>query len=231
MASNLMGVEALPMKAGSVTHASAGWNIEVLSDAGEPVPEGEIGNIVAKLPLPPGAFATLWNNHARYLSAYMDAFPGYYQTGDAGMIDADGYVHIMARTDDVINVAGHRLSTGQLEEILTGHADVAECAVVGVADALKGQVPLGLLVLNAGCARTEAEVAAEIVTLVREKLGPVAAFKNARVVAKLPKTRSGKILRATIRAIADGQPYRVPGTIEDLSVLDALKPLIAPSSP
>ncbi len=231
MASNLMGVEALPMKAGSVTHASAGWNIEVLSDAGEPVPEGEIGNIVAKLPLPPGAFATLWNNHARYLSAYMDAFPGYYQTGDAGMIDADGYVHIMARTDDVINVAGHRLSTGQLEEILTGHADVAECAVVGVADALKGQVPLGLLVLNAGCARAEVEVATEIVALVREKLGPVAAFKNARVVAKLPKTRSGKILRATIRAIADGQPYRVPGTIEDLSVLDALKPLIAPSSP
>lgn len=147
------------------------------------------------------------------------------------MIDADGYVHIMARTDDVINVAGHRLSTGQLEEILTGHADVAECAVVGVADALKGQVPLGLLVLNAGCARAEVEVATEIVALVREKLGPVAAFKNARVVAKLPKTRSGKILRATIRAIADGQPYRVPGTIEDLSVLDALKPLIAPSSP
>ena len=159
----------------------------------------------------------------------MEAFPGFYQTGDAGLIDSDGYVHIMARTDDVINVAGHRLSTGQLEEILTGHEDVAECAVVGVADALKGQLPLGLLVLNADCQRTETEVAAEVIALVREKLGPVAAFKNARVVAKLPKTRSGKILRAIIRAMADGQPYTVPGTIEDISVLDQIKPLIEPN--
>ena len=230
MCSNLMGVEALPMKAGSVTHACCGWDIRVLGDDGQPVPVGEIGNIVAKLPLPPGAFATLWNNHERYVSAYMEAFPGYYQTGDAGLIDADGYVHIMARTDDVINVAGHRLSTGQLEEILTGHQDVAECAVVGVADALKGQLPLGLVVLNAGCARAEAEVAAEVIALVREKLGPVAAFKNARVVEKLPKTRSGKILRAIIRAMADGQPYTVPGTIEDMGVLDQIKPLIEPNS-
>ena len=230
MCSNLMGVEALPMKAGSVTHACCGWDIRVLGDDGQPVPEGEIGNIVAKLPLPPGAFATLWNNHERYVSAYMEAFPGYYQTGDAGLIDADGYVHIMARTDDVINVAGHRLSTGQLEEILTGHQDVAECAVVGVADALKGQLPLGLVVLNAGCARAEAEVAAEVIALVREKLGPVAAFKNVRVVEKLPKTRSGKILRAIIRAMADGQPYTVPGTIEDMGVLDQIKPLIEPNS-
>jgi len=229
MCSNLMGLEALPMKAGSVTHACCGWDIRVLSDDGQPTPVGEIGNIVAKLPLPPGAFATLWNNHERYLSSYMEAFPGFYQTGDAGLIDSDGYVHIMARTDDVINVAGHRLSTGQLEEILTGHEDVAECAVVGVADALKGQLPLGLLVLNADCQRTETEVAAEVIALVREKLGPVAAFKNARVVAKLPKTRSGKILRAIIRAMADGQPYTVPGTIEDISVLDQIKPLIEPN--
>ncbi|MGB1147934.1 MAG: AMP-binding enzyme, partial [Alphaproteobacteria bacterium] len=146
------------------------------------------------------------------------------------MIDEDGYVHVMARTDDVINVAGHRLSTGQLEEILTGHPDIAECAVVGVADSLKGQLPLGLMVLNAGCDRAEADVAAEVVSLVREKLGPVAAFKNARVVTKLPKTRSGKILRATIRAMADGQPYKVPGTIEDISVLDQIKPLIQPGA-
>lgn len=229
MCSNLMGVEALPMKAGSVTHACCGWDIQVLSDAGAPAAMGEIGNIVAKLPLPPGSFATLWNNHERYISSYMEAFPGYYQTGDAGLIDEDGYVHIMARTDDVINVAGHRLSTGQLEEILTGHQDVAECAVVGVCDALKGQLPMGLMVLNAGCARPEADVAGEVVALVREKLGPVAAFKNARVVAKLPKTRSGKILRAIIRAMADGQPYTVPGTIEDITVLDQIKPLIEPT--
>lgn len=228
MCSNLMGVEALPMKAGSVTHACCGWDIQVLSDAGMPTEVGEIGNIVAKLPLPPGSFATLWNNHDRYLSSYMEAFPGYYQTGDAGLIDEDGYVHIMARTDDVINVAGHRLSTGQLEEILTGHDDVAECAVVGVADALKGQLPMGLMVLNAGCERPEAEVASEVIARVREKLGPVAAFKKARVVEKLPKTRSGKILRAIIRAMADGQPYTVPGTIEDIAVLDQIRPLIEP---
>lgn len=230
MCSNLMGIEVLPMKAGSVTHSCCGWDILALSDEGEPVGVGEIGNIVARLPLPPGAFSTLWNNHERYLSSYMEAFPGYYQTGDAGLIDEDGYVHIMARTDDVINVAGHRLSTGQLEEILTGHKDVAECAVVGVADALKGQLPMGLMVLNAGCSRDEAEVASEVIALVREKLGPVAAFKNARVVAKLPKTRSGKILRAIIRAMADGQPYTVPGTIEDITVLEQIEPLIAPSA-
>lgn len=230
MCSNLMGVEALPMKAGSVTHACCGWDIVALSDDGDPVGVGEIGNIVARLPLPPGSFATLWNNHERYLSSYMEAFPGYYQTGDAGLIDEDGYVHIMARTDDVINVAGHRLSTGQLEEILTGHDDVAECAVVGVADALKGQLPMGLMVLNAGCSRDEAEVAREVIALVREKLGPIAAFRNARVVAKLPKTRSGKILRSIIRAMADGQPYIVPGTIEDMGVLEQIEPLISPSN-
>lgn len=228
--SNLMGVEALPAKPGSACRPSAGWDVRVLSDAGEELGQGEIGNLAVKLPLPPGAFATLWNNHPRWLSSYMEAFPGYYQTGDAGMIDEDGYVHVMARTDDVINVAGHRLSTGQLEEILTGHPDIAECAVVGVADSLKGQLPLGLMVLNAGCDRAEADVAAEVVSLVREKLGPVAAFKNARVVTKLPKTRSGKILRATIRAMADGQPYKVPGTIEDISVLDQIKPLIQPGA-
>ncbi|MGD9742166.1 MAG: propionyl-CoA synthetase, partial [Dongiaceae bacterium] len=186
---------------------------------GKPAKPGEIGAIVCKLPLPPGTLPTLWNADARYVEAYLRTYPGYYQTGDAGMIDEDGYIYVMARTDDVINVAGHRLSTGQMEEVLAAHPDVAECAVIGVADALKGQVPLGLLVLKAGVGRTPGEIVRETIDLVRERIGPVAAFKTATVVKRLPKTRSGKILRGTMQRIADGQAYKAPATIDDPAIL------------
>jgi propionyl-CoA synthetase len=220
---NCLGIEQLPVKHGSCTRAVPGWDVRVLEaeavgEAHEIEP-GEIGAIAIKLPLPPGALPTLWQADDRYVESYLATYPGYYQTGDAGFIDADGYIQVMTRTDDIINVAGHRLSTGGMEEVLAAHPDVAECAVMGVADALKGQVPLGLLVLKSGVARASSEIEAEAVALVRERIGPVASFKAALVVERLPKTRSGKILRGTMRAIADGEDYRMPATIDDPAIL------------
>jgi propionyl-CoA synthetase len=198
---NCIGIEALPIKPGSATRPSPGMNVQVLGSDGQAViGAGTIGELVIKLPLPPGSFPTLWNAQERFRAAYMDEFPGYYKTSDAGYIDEDGYVFVMARTDDIINVAGHRLSTGGMEEVLASHPAVAECAVIGVDDELKGQLPLGLLVLSDGVTCAHAEVVSDVIKLVREKIGPVAAFKTATVVARLPKTRSGKILRGTMQA-------------------------------
>ncbi len=227
IAANCIGIEQLPIKAGSPATAAPGWDLRVLNASGEEVAPGKIGAIVAKLPLPPGCFPTLWNARERYLSSYLDEYPGFYLSGDAGMIDEDGYVYVMARTDDIINVAGHRLSTGAIEEVLASHPDVAECAVVGVADQLKGQLPVGLLVLNAGTASEDDEVVDEVVKLVRERIGPVAAFKQAAVVKRLPKTRSGKILRGTMRKIADGEAYNPPATIDDPVILDEIATALA----
>jgi propionyl-CoA synthetase len=207
---------------GSGGKPTPGFEVRVLDANGNEVPRGTEGALVVKLPLPPGCAPTLWNAEARYREAYLSTFPGHYDTSDAGMIDAEGFVWVMGRTDDIINVAGHRLSTGAMEEVLASHRDVAECAVVGAADNLKGQIPVGLVVLKAGVNRPEAEVAKELVGLVRERIGPVAAFKDARVVPRLPKTRSGKILRATIRKIADGQGYTVPPTIDDPLILEEI---------
>ncbi len=214
------GLGLFPFKPGSGGRPSPGYDLHALDDNGAVLPRGQTGNLSLRLPLPPGCAPTLWGDEAGYRRAYLADFPGWYRSGDAGSIDADGDVWVMGRTDDIINVAGHRLSTGAMEEVLAAHPDVAECAVIGAADALKGQVPLGLVVLKAGANRIEAEVAAELVALVRERIGPVAAFKDARVVKRLPKTRSGKILRATIRALADGQTPVVPATIEDPAALD-----------
>ena len=222
IAANCLGIEHLPVKPGSPTRPVPGWDVHVLDGEGRPVARGDIGAIVCKLPLPPGTFPTLWRADARFKQSYLAAFPGYYQTGDAGYMDEDGYVFVMARTDDIINVAGHRLSTGGMEEVLASHSDVAECAVIGVADPLKGQLPLGFLVLNAGAERLEEEVVKEVVALVRQQIGPVAAFKLAAVVKRLPKTRSGKILRATMQKIADGEDYKVPAAIDDPAVLDEI---------
>jgi propionyl-CoA synthetase len=223
IAANCMGIEQLPVKLGSPTVAVPGYRVRVLDDQGTEVPPGETGNLVIELPLPPGCLPTLWQDEPGFRAAYLDRYPGYYQTADAGIIDEDGYLWIMSRTDDIINVAGHRLSTGAMEEILAGHPDVAECAVIGVSDSLKGQVPLGLAVLNAGAARDPDELAQELVARVRAELGPVAAFKQACVVGRLPKTRSGKILRGTMRRIADSEEYRFPATIEDPAVLPEIE--------
>jgi propionyl-CoA synthetase len=207
---------------GSGGKPTPGFDVRALDSEGNEVPRGENGALVVKLPLPPGCAPTLWNAEQRYREAYLSTFPGFYDSSDAGMVDAEGFVWVMGRTDDIINVAGHRLSTGAMEEVLAAHPDVAECAVVGIADALKGQAPLGLVVLKAGAARDADEVARELVKLVRDRIGPVAAFKEARVVQRLPKTRSGKILRATIRKIADGETYAVPPTIDDPLILDEI---------
>ncbi len=223
MCANPAGIELLPVKHGSPTKAVPGWDIRVLDEAHNEVAPGEIGALVAKLPLPPGSLPTLWQAEERYREAYLKEFPGYYKTGDAGFIDEDGYVYVMTRTDDVINVAGHRLSTGQMEEVLAAHPDVAECAVVGVADSLKGQTPLGLLVLNTGVERDHAVIQGEAVRLVREQIGPVASFKTAIVVGRLPKTRSGKILRGTVQKIADSEEYSVPPTIDDPAILPEIE--------
>jgi propionyl-CoA synthetase len=222
IAANPLGIEELPVKIGSPSVAMPGYDVQILDEAGHPMPAGELGAIAVKLPLPPGTLPTLWNAEARFRKSYLTTFPGYYETGDAGMKDADGYLYIMARTDDVINVAGHRLSTGAMEEVLASHPDVAECAVIGVADDLKGQLPLGLLCLNKGTTRPAAEVVADCVKLVRDQIGPVAAFKLACVVERLPKTRSGKILRATMVKIADGQEFKMPATIDDPAILDEI---------
>ena len=219
---NCVGLEMLPIKPGSCGKAVPGYEVDVLNDEGAPVAENQIGNIAIKLPLPPGCLPTLWNNDGAYRESYLESYPGYYKTSDAGFKDEDGYLWIMGRTDDIINVAGHRLSTGALEEVLAAHTDVAECAVIGVADELKGEVPLGLVVLKLGVERTEAEIVVELIQLVREKIGPVASFKVAMVVNRLPKTRSGKIVRGTIKKIADGVDYRIPPTIEDATVLDEI---------
>lgn len=219
---NCVGLELLPVKPGSCGRAVPGYDVRVLDDEGAEVTDNQIGNIVIKLPLPPGCLPTLWNNDDAYLESYLNAYPGFYKTADAGYRDDDGYLWIMSRTDDIINVAGHRLSTGALEEVLAAHADVAECAVIGVADELKGEVPLGLVVLKLGVDRSQDEIVAELIQLVREKIGPVASFKIATVVNRLPKTRSGKIVRGTIKKIADGVPYRIPPTIEDATVIDEI---------
>ena len=223
IAANPMGIEPLPVKIGSPSVAMPGYDVQILDDAGHEMPRGELGAIAVKLPLPPGTLPTLWNAEDRYRKSYLTTFPGFYETGDAGMIDEDGYLYIMARTDDVINVAGHRLSTGGMEEVLASHPDVAECAVIGVSDPLKGQLPVGFLCLNAGCSRTQDEITGEVVKLVRDKIGPVAAFKLAVVVDRLPKTRSGKILRAIMVKIADGQEYKMPATIDDPAILDEIR--------
>ncbi|HGG06352.1 MAG TPA: propionyl-CoA synthetase [Aliiroseovarius sp.] len=222
IAANPLGLERLPVKLGSPAVPMPGFDVHILDDDGRDLPPGELGAIAIKLPLPPGCLPTLWNAQERFKSAYLETFPGFYETGDAGYKDEDGYLYIMARTDDVINVAGHRLSTGAMEEVLASHKDVAECAVIGVTDTLKGQMPLGFLCLNAGVSRDPAEVVSECVALVRNTIGPVAAFRTACVVDRLPKTRSGKILRATMAAIADGVDYKVPATIDDPAILDEI---------
>jgi len=227
IAANYAGLELLPVKYGSPSKPAPGWDLRVLDEGGHELPPGTIGALVAKLPMPPSSFPTLWNAHERYLSAYFETFPGYYETADAGYIDEDGYVFVMARTDDIINVAGHRLSTGAMEEVLASHPDVAECAVVGVADQLKGQTPIGFLILSAGVNRPHEDIQAECVQLVRQKIGPVAAFKTAIVIQRLPKTRSGKVLRGAMQKIADSQTFKMPATIDDPEILteieDALK--------
>ncbi|WP_135467905.1 AMP-binding protein [Crenalkalicoccus roseus] len=217
------GLGLFPMRPGSGGKAAPGYAVVALDEAGREVPRGQIGSLAVRLPLPPSCLPTLWQADDRFRESYLEAFPGHYNTGDAGMIDEEGYVWVMSRTDDIINVAGHRLSTGAMEEVLASHPDVAECAVVGVKDSLKGQVPLGLVVLKAGAAKGEAEIARELAAMVRERIGPVAAFREARVVSRLPKTRSGKILRATLRKIADGEDYVVPPTIDDPAILEEME--------
>jgi propionyl-CoA synthetase len=226
IASNCMGLSPLPVKRGSPAKPVPGYEVRVLGDDGCELPAGETGHLVIKLPLPPGCLTTLWENQAGFEAAYLRRFPGYYQTADAGHVDEDGYLWIMARTDDIINVAGHRLSTGAMEEVLAAHPDVAECAVIGVRDDVKGQLPLGLVVLNAGVARSAEAIAAELVASVRDRIGPVASFKQAAVVARLPKTRSGKILRGTMRKIADSEPYRTPPTIDEPAVLEEIRAVL-----
>jgi propionyl-CoA synthetase len=215
IAANCQGLPPLPVKHGSPTRPVPGYDVRVLAEDGRELPPGETGHLVLKLPLPPGCATALWKDEGGFERAYLSRFPGYYETADAGYRDADGYLFVMARTDDVINVAGHRLSTGAIEEVLASHPDVAECAVIGVRDDLKGQLPLGLVVLNANTSRPESELASELVSLVRERIGPVASFKRACVVPRLPKTRSGKILRGTLRRIADSESWRTPATIDD----------------
>ena len=223
IAANPVGLESLPVKIGSPTVAMPGYDVRILGDDGYEVADGELGAIAIKLPLPPGTLPTLWNADDRYRKSYLHTFEGYYETGDAGMKDADGYLYIMARTDDVINVAGHRLSTGGMEEVLASHPDVAECAVIGVADEIKGQLPMGFLCLNSGVARPVEDIVKESVQLVRDQIGPVAAFKLAVVVDRLPKTRSGKILRGTMAAIADKRDWKMPATIDDPVILDEIE--------
>ncbi|WP_119677467.1 propionyl-CoA synthetase [Indioceanicola profundi] len=219
---NPLGLELFPVKYGSTCKPLPGWDVRVLGADGHEMKRGDIGSIVCKLPMPPGALPTLWNAEERYRKSYLSEFPGYYNSADAGFIDDDGYVYVMARTDDIINVAGHRLSTGGMEEVLASHPDVAECAVVGVADELKGQVPLGFLVLKAGVEKPHEQIVKEVVKLVRDEIGPVAAFKQAVVVDRLPKTRSGKILRSTMQKIADAESWKMPATIDDPAILDEI---------
>ena len=223
IAANPMGIEPLPVKNGSPSVAMPGYDVQILDEGGHTVKPRELGAIAIKLPLPPGTLATLWNAEERFRKSYLEQFPGYYETGDAGFVDEDGYLYIMARTDDVINVAGHRLSTGGMEEVLAAHADVAECAVIGVTDQLKGQLPLGFLCTNAGTSRPDEDIVNECVKLVRNRIGPVAAFRLAVVVDRLPKTRSGKILRGVMVKMADGEDFKMPATIDDPAILDEIR--------
>jgi propionyl-CoA synthetase len=220
---NCLGLHKFPVKHGSATKPVPGWNLQVVNAESKPLEAGEIGALVVKLPLPPGTLPTLWNNDDGYKAAYLEEFPGYYKTADAGYLDEENYVFVMSRTDDIINVAGHRLSTGAMEEILADHPDVAECAVFGVADDLKGQLPLGLMVLKAGVDRNSKEIIEEVIQMVRERIGPVASFKVATVVKRLPKTRSGKILRGTMQKIADNVEYKMPATIDDPTILGEIE--------
>ncbi|WP_260292954.1 propionyl-CoA synthetase [Sedimenticola hydrogenitrophicus] len=222
IAANCLGIEELPVKPGSPTVCVPGYDVRILDENGNEEAAGEIGRIMIKLPMPPGCLPTLWQNDQRFVDSYLSANDGYYLTGDAGYKDADGYLWIMSRIDDIINVAGHRLSTGGMEEVLASHPDVAECGVIGAADQLKGELPVGLVVLKAGANRVEEQVVAELVALVRQKIGPVAAFKKVVVVERLPKTRSGKILRGTMKKIADGEAYKMPATIDDPAILDEI---------
>jgi propionyl-CoA synthetase len=220
---NCLGLHEFPVKEGSPTKPAPGWNLQAVDADNKQVAPGEIGALVVKLPLPPGTLPTLWQNDERYVESYLEEFPGYYKTADAGFIDADGYAFVMSRTDDIINVAGHRLSTGAMEEVLSDHPDVAECAVLGVDDSLKGQVPVGFVVLKAGVTKAEDVLLKEVIQMVRDRIGPVAAFKTATVVKRLPKTRSGKILRGTIQSIADNKDYKVPATIDDPTILNEME--------
>lgn len=222
ISANPLGIEQLEIRPGSATKPVPGYDVQILDAFGEEKEATEIGNVVVKLPMPPGCLPTLWNNDKRFVNAYMSMYEGYYLTGDAGYKDTEGYLWIMSRIDDIINVAGHRLSTGAMEEVLASHPDVAECAVFGVKDELKGELPLGLVVLKAGVTKTKEQIVPELVKMVRERIGPVAAFKLATVVKRLPKTRSGKILRGTIKKIADGETFRVPATIDDPAILDEI---------
>ncbi len=222
MASNCMGIYPFPVKPGSPTKAVPGWDIKILDSENNEVRSGEIGAICVKLPMPPSSLPTLWNKDSLFIEKYLSQYPGYYMTADAGFKDDEGYLYIMSRTDDIINVAGHRLSTGGIEEVLANHADVAECAVIGVDDQLKGQLPIGFLVLNAGVSRDSDKIISEVISMVRENIGPVAAFKNAVVVQRLPKTRSGKILRGTMQKIANHEEYKIPATIDDPSILSEI---------
>jgi propionyl-CoA synthetase len=226
IASNCLGIEALPPKPGSATKPVPGWDVDILGEDGSPRPPGQEGAVVIRLPLPPGALPTLWQDDERFVSSYLERHAGCYLTGDGGFVDDEGYLFVMGRVDDVINVAGHRLSTGAMEEVLASHPDVAECAVIGVADEAKGQVPLGLVVLKAGVDRDRERIQAELVRMVREDIGPVASLKRVAVVARLPKTRSGKILRKTMRSIADDVPYETPSTIDDPAILDEIREVV-----
>ncbi len=219
---NCMGLHHFPVKYGSPTKSVPGWDVRVVNESNKELKRGEIGALVVKLPLPPGSLPTLWQNDDRFIESYLEEFPGYYKTADAGYIDEDDYVYVMSRTDDIINVAGHRLSTGAMEEVLSDHQDVAECAVLGVEDQLKGQVPVGFIVLKSGIDRPQEEIVKEVIAMVRDRIGPVAAFKTATVVNRLPKTRSGKILRGTIQKIADNKEYSTPATIDDPAILDEM---------
>jgi propionyl-CoA synthetase len=227
IAANCVGLGSFPVRPGSCGKAIPGYEVRIFDDHGHETPRGTMGNVVLKLPLPPGCLPTLWNKDEEYRENYLTTYPGYYQTSDAGYQDADDYLWLMGRTDDIINVAGHRLSTGGLEEVLASHADIAECAVIGVADSVKGEVPLGLVVLKAGATTPHDRIAVEVIRMIRETIGPVASFKQVMVVKRLPKTRSGKIVRGTVKKIADGVAYQMPPSIEDPAVIfelvDALK--------
>jgi propionyl-CoA synthetase len=227
IAANCLGIETFSVKPGSATKPVPGYDVRVVDGHGKPVAHGQIGSIVIKLPLPPGSLPTMWKNDDGYKKYYLEPVPGFYLTGDAGYLDEDDYLWIMSRTDDIINVAGHRLSTGAIEEVLAAHPDVAECAVIGAADELKGELPVGLLVLKAGVKRGHADIVREVVQRVREDIGPVAAFKQAVVVKRLPKTRSGKILRGTMKRIADGVEYQIPPTIDDTAILSEIAESLA----
>ena len=229
IAANPRGLEPMPVKPGSPTVPMPGYDVQILDETGQPVPVGQDGNISIRLPLPPGTLPTLWQDDMRYVDSYLSVFPGYYSTGDGGYLDEDGYVFVMGRTDDVINVAGHRLSTGSMEAVVAQHPAVAECAVIGVHDPLKGQIPRAFVVLKSGADIEPDVLRAEVVKAVRDEIGPVAALKSVVVVPALPKTRSGKILRRTMRGIADGRPEAPPSTIEDIGVLDVLRPLLEQS--